>query len=161
MEQSLNLIQKMMTRLLGKDEPIPYNLLLLADEFVEVINKYIFDSEIYVYQEDDKIIGLYALYKVDINEAEIKNIAVDSEYQNRGIGKALLNEATARAKEKGFKTLSIGTGDAMMMQLHLYQKAGFEMDMIKKNFYLDNYESPVYENGLRLKHMVMLKKQLD
>ncbi|HEV8513320.1 MAG TPA: GNAT family N-acetyltransferase [Cyclobacteriaceae bacterium] len=150
-----------MTRLLGKDEPIPYGLLLLADEFVEVIDKYIFDSEIYVYQEGGKIIALYALYKVDNDEAEIKNIAVDADHQNKGIGKALLNEATARAKEKGFKILSIGTGDAMMMQLHLYQKAGFEMDMIKKNFYLDNYPTPVYENGLRLKHMVMLKKKLE
>ena len=81
--------------------------------------------------------------------------------KNRGIGKALLEEATARAKEKGFKTLSIGTGDAMMMQLRLYQKEGFEMDVIKKNFYLDNYPTPVYENGLRLKHMVMLKKKLE
>lgn len=150
-----------MTRLLGKDEPIPYNLLLLADEFVEVIDKYIFDSEIYVYQEEGKIIALYALYKVDSDEAEIKNIAVDAEHQNRGIGKALLKEATARAKEKGFKILSIGTGDAMMMQLLLYQKAGFEMDMIKKNFYLDNYPAPIHENGLRLKHMVMLKKKLE
>jgi len=53
-----------MIRLLGKEEPVPYNLLLLADKFVEVIDKYIFDSEIYVYQEDEKIIALYALYKV-------------------------------------------------------------------------------------------------
>ncbi len=150
-----------MTRLLSKDEPIPYDLLLLADEFVEVIDKYIFDSEIYVYEEGDRIIALYALYKIDSEEAEIKNIAVDSEYQNKGIGKVLLNEATARAKEKGFKTLAIGTGDAMMIQLQLYQKAGFEMDMIKKNFYLDNYPTPIYENGLRLKHMVVLKKKLD
>ena len=70
-----------MTRLLGKDEPIPYNLLLLADEFVEVIDKYIFDSEIYIYQEADKIIALYVLYRIDNVEAEIKNIAVNAEYQ--------------------------------------------------------------------------------
>jgi len=86
---------------------------------------------------------------------------VSAEYQNRGIGKALLKEATARAKEKGFQTLSIGTGDAMMMQLLLYQKAGFEMDIIRKNFYLDNYPAPIYENGLRLKHMVLLRKKLE
>jgi len=49
----------------------------------------------------------------------------------------------------------------MMMQLHLYQKEGFEMNMVKRNFYLDNYPTPVYENGLRLKHMVMLKKKLE
>jgi len=49
----------------------------------------------------------------------------------------------------------------MMMQLHIYQKAGFEMDRIKKNFYLDNYPTPIFENGLLLKHMVILKKKLE
>src|SRR5437899_5232046 len=112
-----------MTRLLSKDEPIPYDLLLLADEFVEAIDKYIFNSEIYVYEEGTKIIALYALYKVANDEAEVKNIAVEAAHQNRGIGKVLLNDATVRAKEKGFKTLAIGTGDAMMMQLLLYQEA--------------------------------------
>ena len=70
-----------MIRLLGKEEPVPYNLLLLADKFVEVIDKYIFDSEIYIYQEADKIIALYVLYRIDNVEAEIKNIAVNAEYQ--------------------------------------------------------------------------------
>jgi len=89
-----------MTRLLNKNEPIPYKLLLLADEFEEVIDKYIFDSEIYLYQEGDQIIGVYALYKISAYEGEIKNIAVESEYQNRGIGKELLKDAISRAKTK-------------------------------------------------------------
>jgi len=49
----------------------------------------------------------------------------------------------------------------MMMQLRLYQKAGFEMHLIKKNFYLENYPTAIYDNGLQLKHMVLLKMKLE
>lgn len=149
-----------MIRKIENNEAIPYALLLLADEFVEIIDSYIFDCEVYVIEEGGKIIGLYALYKVDHEEVEIKNIAVDTEYQNQGIGKTLLADAIGRAKEQGFRVISIGTGDVMMMQLRLYQKMGFEMDFIRKNFYLDNYPMAIYENGLRLRHMVVLKKRL-
>jgi hypothetical protein len=38
-------------RQIGKDEKIPYNLLLLADETIEAINKYIFNSEIFVLEQ--------------------------------------------------------------------------------------------------------------
>jgi len=149
-----------MTRQLNKDELIPYDLLLLADEPAAVIDRYIFDCDIYVYEKDGKMIAVYALCPIDNDEIEIKNIAVLPEYQGRGIGQLLLQEASARAKEKGFKTLTIGTGDVMMMQLYVYQKSGFEMYHIKKNFYIDNYPMLLFENGLQLRHMVMLKKQL-
>ncbi len=150
----------MTTRILGKGEELPYDLLLLADEFAEVIDRYIFNSQVYVYEIDQKIIGQYAMYRLSNDEVEIKNIAVLPDYQGKGIGKFLLKDADQRAKASGFKTMFIGTGDVMMMQLLLYQKTGYEMNYLKKNFYIDNYPEPIYENGLQLKHMVMLRKEL-
>ncbi|GHN01169.1 N-acetyltransferase [Cytophagales bacterium WSM2-2] len=150
-----------MTRLLRKDEPLPYDILLLADEPVEVVDRYIFDCEIYVYERDGKIIGEYSLYPISNEVIEIKNIAVLTEEQGKGVGQLLLKDAETRAREKGCKTQIIGTGDVMMMQLYVYQKAGFEMYDLKKNFYIDNYPRPLFENGLQLKHMVMLKKELN
>lgn len=46
------------TRQLCKDEKVPYDLLLLADETIEGINKYIFDSEIYVLEREKQIIAV-------------------------------------------------------------------------------------------------------
>jgi aminoglycoside 6'-N-acetyltransferase I len=150
----------MTTRLLTPGEKLPYDLLLLADELVEVIDQYIFDCEVYVYEEDRQIIGVYALYKINRDEVEIKNIAVRTDHQGKGIGKKLLQDADQKARARGFQTIWVGTGDVMMMQLYFYQKAGFEMSSLKKNFYLINYPAPLYENGLQLKHMVMLTKAL-
>jgi len=149
-----------MIRQLQKDEEIPYNLLLLADETIEAINRYINDSEIFIFEKDNETIAIYVLQKISNDTIEIKNIAVDTKHQGQGIGKLLLRDAISRAKAKGFKTIVIGTGDIAIKQLHLYQKEGFEIFDIKKSFYLDNYPNPIYENGIQLKDMVMLKKEL-
>ncbi len=147
-------------RQLRKDEKIPYDLLLLADETTEAINKYIFDTEIYVLEENSKPIAVYALQILNAEEAEIKNIAVTPERQRQGIGTTLLRDAACRAKRRGFKRLIIGTGDAANKLLEFYHKQGFEGFGVKKNFFVDNYPAPIYENGVQLKDMVMLKREL-
>lgn len=47
-----------MIRLLEKDKPIPYDLLLLADETIESIDKYIHQSDIYVLEQDKAMIAV-------------------------------------------------------------------------------------------------------
>ncbi|HNR43602.1 MAG TPA: GNAT family N-acetyltransferase [Methanofastidiosum sp.] len=142
-----------MIRQLKKNEEIPYNLLLLADETVAAINRYINDSEIFIFEKDNKTLAVYALQKISDDTIEIKNIAVDTKHQRQGIGTLLLRDAISRAKAKGFKTIVIGTGDIAIKQLNLYQKKGFEIFDVKKGFYLDNYPEPIYENGVQLKDM--------
>ncbi|MDJ1497133.1 GNAT family N-acetyltransferase [Cytophagaceae bacterium DM2B3-1] len=148
------------TRLLEKGEQIPYELLLLADETIEIIDSYAKGGEICIFEHNSQIIGVYILYILDTETIEIKNIEVHKDYQGLGIGTHLLNEAIQRAKEKGFKTLVIGTANGAIKQLYLYQKVGFEITGIRKNFFIDNYPAPIYENGILCKHMIMLEKQL-
>jgi len=152
-------------RKLLTDEKIPYNLLLLADETKEAIDKYIEDSDIYVLERkkknrENEIIGIYVVQSTDENTLEIKNIAVDEKLQGQGIGTFLLKDAEIRAKERGFKTIIIGTGDCGIKQIQLYQKVGFEIFDVKKNFLIDNYPEPIYENGKLCKDKVMLQKKL-
>lgn len=159
---SLNSVEKdnSKIRLLNKGEKIPYDLLLLADETVDAINKYIFNSELYILEQEEKIIAIYVLQPLSADEIEIKNIAVFEEYQGQGIGKILLEDAEKRTRERGFRKLLIGTADIATKQLYLYQKAGFEIFELKKNFFVDNYPDPIYENGTRLKDMILLRKIL-
>lgn len=149
-----------MIKLIEKEKEIPYDLLLLADESVEAINKYIHQSDIFVLDRDNVTIAVYVLQKISVDTIEIKNIAVDTVFQGQGIGQELLKDAINRAKERGFKEIIIGTGDAGIKQLYLYQKVGFEIYDIKHRFFLDNYPEPIIENGIQLKHMIMLKKEL-
>jgi aminoglycoside 6'-N-acetyltransferase I len=149
-----------LTRKLRQEESIPYGLLLLAEETKEAIDKYINDSEIYVLENENDIIAIYVLKPINKKVYEIKYIAVDENFQGKGIGKFLLKDATKRAQKSGFKTIIIGTGDAAIKQLYLYQKEGFRIYDICYNFFIDNYPEPIYENGILCKHMVMLKKEL-
>jgi len=147
-------------RQLSKNENIPYNLLLLADETVQGINKYIFDSEIFVLEQNCEAVAVYALQKLNADEAEIKNIAVVPNFQGKGLGKLLLNDAAKRAKAQGFKAILIGTGDVATKQLALYQKVGFKKTGVRKNFFVEKYPEPIFEGGVQLKDMVVLKKEL-
>ena len=149
-----------MIELLDKSAPIPYDLLLIADESVESIDKYIHNSDIFTYKSGDILWGLYALQKIDEVVVEIKNIAVFPEYQGRGIGQFMLIDAIRRAKTMGFKRITIGTGDLGVRQIKLYQKVGFEIYDVKKNFFVDNFPEPIYEDGKQLVDMVMLKIDL-
>ena len=150
-----------MLRLLEKEDQIPYDLLLLADETIESIDKYIHQSDIYVFERDNVQIAVCALQTIDSDTVEIKNIAVETAFQGQGIGQRVLKDAITLAKEKGFKKILIGTGDAGIMQLYLYQKVGFEIDDIKHRFFIDNFPEPIFENGIQLKHMIILKMDLQ
>jgi len=45
-------------------------------------------------------------------------------------------------------------------QLKLYRKLGFNLTEIKKNFFLDHYTEPIFENGIQAKDMLILTRSL-
>jgi ribosomal protein S18 acetylase RimI-like enzyme len=145
---------------LEKQDEIPYHLLLLADPSKENINKYIFSADIYTIEKEGLIIGCYVLQSVDSESVEIKNIAIEAAYQGKGFGTELLNHAFKIAKTEGFKKILIGTGNSSLAQLYLYQKVGFRIKKIIKDFFTDNYDEPIIENGIECRDMIMLAKDL-
>jgi len=72
-------------RKLRKEEKIPYDLLLLADETIEAIDKYIYNSDIYVLELNEIIYAIYVLQSLNNYTIEIKNIAVHENFQGQGI----------------------------------------------------------------------------
>jgi ribosomal protein S18 acetylase RimI-like enzyme len=147
-------------RPLSHTDEIPYHLLLDADPSREMVDKYLPGSNIYVAVMGSHIIGVLVLYPVAAETVEIKNIAVREDLQGQGIGARLLAHAQETARAGGATTLIIGTSNASIGQLYLYQKAGFEMTELRNNFFIDNYKEPLYENGLQVRHMIMLAKAL-
>lgn len=47
-----------------------------------------------------------------------------------------------------------------MAQLYLYQKCGFRMTSIDRDFFVRHYAEPIIENGLVLKDMVRLSQDI-
>jgi ribosomal protein S18 acetylase RimI-like enzyme len=141
-------------------EKPPYHLLLLADESLTAIEKYLPHSEIYLAELNNELIGSYVLHKENNSVFEIKNMAVSPCFQNKGVGTQLLSHAIQKAREQRASKLLIGTGNSGFMQLYLYQKAGFRISEIRKNFFIDHYPEPIIENKLRLVDMIVLSMDL-
>lgn len=137
----------------------PYELLLLADETLEAIHKYVDNSSVYVVINNDERIAVFCLYETDENTIEIKNIAVSEKYQNTGIGSTLIAHIKAICKNR-YSNLIVGTADCGTTQIRFYEKNGFQKYAVKENFFIDNYDAPIFENGVQLKDMMMLQCKL-
>ncbi|MDQ8003152.1 MAG: GNAT family N-acetyltransferase [Pedobacter sp.] len=148
-------------RKLQAHDEIPFQLLLLADETVEAIEKYIYKCDVFVLKKDGLLIAVFALLKVDEHEIEIKNIAVDNNLQGQGIGSLLLSNIKAITKETFFKRIIVGTPDISHLQINFYEKNGFVKCGIRKNFFIENYKLPIIENGILLKDMQMLEYLIE
>lgn len=136
----------------------PYDLLLLADETVAAINKYVFDSMVFVVQEKQRPIAVFCLYPIDSNTLEIKNIAVETSHQNSGLGSKILQYIQETYCTQ-YPNLIVGTADCGFDQIRFYERNGFVQYGVRANFFIENYEQPIYENDQLLKDMVLLKYQ--
>lgn len=145
--------------LLKKEDKIPYKLLLLADETIEAIDKYIYDSDVYLAKIENDLIGVFCLYKIDDKTVELKNIAVNEKFQNKGYGSIFINFIKHLLKNK-CEVLIVGTPDIATKQINFYQKNGFIKFDTRNNFFVDNYKEPIFEDGIQLKDMVLLKYKL-
>lgn len=150
---------ELLTQRLSKEQA-PYDLLLEADPSVKRIENYLDSSYIVGAFVHKILVGVYVLKAVGFNIWEIMNISVKEQYQNKGIGEALLKHAQEVAVEKGAKYIQISTGNSSFGQLYLYQKMGFRMCSIEKDFFVQNYDEPILENGIRCFDKVVLRKEV-
>lgn len=148
------------TRELGAGESVPYGLLLLADETKKAIDRYLHKSLVYVMGDPGTIKAVYVLFPFDDTRIEIKNLAVATPFQNKGIGSFLLEDAYAKALKKGFREIIVGTPEVSEKLISFYEKAGFVKYDRRINFYIENYTYPIFENGKQLVNMQMLKKTI-
>lgn len=141
---------------------LPFDLLLLADETVEVIEKYIYDSHVYVVTEKDRpeAIGVFALYQISDRQIEIKNIAVLEPLQGQGLGSYLIEEIKRIATTNKYEKIVVGTPDCSFEQIRFYERNGFKKYDVRKDFFIENYPKPIIENGVMLRDMVMLELDL-
>ncbi len=144
-------------RLLHQSEQPPLNLLLLADPSEKQIAKYIKHSKIFIAEQNGVIIGVCALSEIASRVYEIHNIAVAELHQGKGIGTQLLNQAIAFVNDRKAATLIICTADTSLGQLHLYKKMGFEIDSVEKDYFIQHYPEPIYENGTQCRDRLKLK----
>lgn len=147
-------------RKLGNNEEIPYDLLLLADPSIEIINDYIHRGICYVAYTNNTIIGVCVMIRTRPLTLELVNIAVRETYQGKGIGKRLILNAIERARKENSKILEVGTGNSSINQLALYQKCGFRIVGVDKNFFKRHYSEKIVENEIECIDMIRLRMDL-
>ena len=55
--------------------------------------------------------------------------------------------------------MQVGTGDSPLT-IPFYEKCGFVRSHIIPHFFTDNYDHPIYEDGVQLVDMVYLQRKL-
>ena len=131
------------------------DLLMLADESEEMINRYLNDGRMYVLH-DNGIKCECVLTDEGNGVLEIKNIATAPEYQGQGYGKAMIEFVLNTFRDR-YSILQVGTGDSPMT-IPFYEKCGFVRSHIVPNFFVANYDHPIYEGGIQLVDMVYLRR---
>lgn len=133
------------------------SLLLLADEQEDMIDRYIDKGTMYILNDDGVKCECIVTDEGD-GILEIKNIATVPAYQGMGYGKALIAFIADKYKLK-YRVLQVGTGD-VPSTVGFYEACGFECSHRLKNFFTDNYDHPIYEDGVQLVDMIYLKNEL-
>lgn len=133
------------------------DLLLLADEQENMIDKYLPNGDLFVLYDDD-LKSVCVVVPINSETCELKNIATYEKYQNKGYGKALIN-FIFDFYENYYKTMLVGTGETPAI-LSFYEGCGFEKSHRVTNFFIDNYDHPMFDGDIQLVDMIYLKKDL-
>lgn len=133
------------------------DLLLLADEQESMIDRYLERGELFVL-EDEGVKAVGVVTDEGDGVCELKNIAVAPGFQRRGYGRKLIAYLGDRYSGK-YREMIVGTGD-VPGALGFYKSCGFEYSHCIADFFTDNYDHVMVEEGVVLKDMVYLKRGL-
>jgi ribosomal protein S18 acetylase RimI-like enzyme len=110
-------------------------------------------AELLVAELNGNIVGSVALfpphtdayegYVEELDYPEIRMLAVSSEYRGKGVASALISECIHRAKNNGFRSIGLHTGEFMKDAIKLYEKIGFER--------LPEYDFQPADDGITVK----------
>ena len=132
------------------------NLLLLADEQESMIERYLERGRMFILYDSNQTISVCVITDEGNGVLEIKNIAVYPEYQRRGYGKRFISFLFEYFRHK-YKEMIVGTGDSPQTT-NFYTSCGFRYSHRIPNFFIENYDHPIFENGKQLIDMIYFKK---
>lgn len=133
------------------------DLLLLADEQEDMIDRYLDRGTMYIL-EDHGVKCECVVTDEGNGVLEIKNIATAPAVQGKGYGKKLI-DFLVQTYSGQYAVLQVGTGDSPMT-IPFYEKCGFVRSHTLPNFFTDNYDHPIYECGVQLVDMIYLQRKL-
>lgn len=135
-------------------------LLLLADEQESMIDRYLGRGELFVMydKQETEAIAVAVVTNEGNGIYELKNLAVAPSFQRKGYGRQMV-EYLCQYYADICHTLLVGTGESKQT-ISFYESCGFIYSHILPDFFTDNYDHPIVEDGKVLKDMIYLRKVL-
>jgi len=130
------------------------DLLLLADEQEDMIDKYLDRGTLFALY-DDGLKSICVVTKEEGDSFEIQSLATYPEFQKKGYGRYLIDHVCDHYKEKG--VIAVGTGDSLVP---FYEKSGFVFSHRVEDYFILHYDEPMYDEGVLLKDKVYLIRDL-
>ena len=141
-----------------QDVPIP--LLLEADPSEDAIQRYLPGALCFIARGHQQVVAACIIKPMASGQAELCNISVLPGLQAKGIGTALLSFTLKVLQEKGFRRIELGTG-SFGYQLTFYQRLGFRVESVVRDYFLDHYPEPLFEHGIQHKDRLILSLSLS
>ena len=120
-----------------------------------MIDRYLERGDMFVLVDNEEVKASCVVTEEGEGIYEIKSIAVYPQFQRQGYGKKLICFLLEHYKER-CHTMLVGTGDSPIT-LSFYKNCGFEYSHRIPNFFIDNYDYPIFEDSKQLKDMIYLK----
>lgn len=134
------------------------DLLLLADEQEDMVDRYLGRGDMYVLFHKDEPVAQCVVTDEGEGLLELKSLSVDPRFQGRGLGGAMISYIERRYRSS-HSVLQVGTGD-VPSTVGFYKHCGFTPSHRVADFFIDNYDHEIIEDDRRLVDMVYLKKSL-
>ena len=132
------------------------------------------DGQIFAYYQTGTLYGLVqgrgrvpvglvlAIPSDDPDTVELKSVAIAEDWQGQGLGRYLVTGVLARLRAADVATVVVGTSNASLDNLAFYQKLGFRLLRIERDYFSPGkgYSADFTENGIPGQDMVWMDMQL-
>jgi ribosomal protein S18 acetylase RimI-like enzyme len=133
------------------------SLLLLGDESEIQIDKYLKRGELFALY-DGNLKSVCVVTDEGGGTLEIQNLATDEREQRQGYASKLVEHIVEHYTSR-YNRIILGTGDVPRI-LAFYERHGFVVSHRLPDYFTENYDNPMIEDGVLLKDKVYLERKL-
>ena len=144
----------------ARDAYLP--LFSLADDSMQAVIGYYQRGTLFALDRPDLTPLGIVLAIHDGARTELKAVAVDESFHGQGIGTQMLRAVLGELRTRGVERVVVGTSSAGVGQLAFYQKAGFRLASIERDYFNPErgYPEGILENGIPVRDMVWMDQDL-